>query len=117
MGPDRYITLWTDILDIIGPTENWPKIIRKLFWTKDVKHWDRVMLATFVYYNGLNPIVLMEWANLFGLCHDKNAENEFHSLFKASKEGKHYNLYAYIVLTGRYEYYDGRSVQFQVNRQ
>ena len=50
---------WTDIQDIIGSAQYWPYKIR-LFWNININHWERILLATFVYVNGLNPDVFRE---------------------------------------------------------
>ena len=31
----------------------------------------RILLATFVFVNGLNPVIFMEWAEARGMCHDR----------------------------------------------
>ena len=46
--------LW-NICDIIGDSDKWSAKIRKLFWTKNVTHFNRFILCAFVYINGLNP--------------------------------------------------------------
>ena len=77
-------------------------------WTKGVKHRDRMILAAFMYFNGLNPEVFFDWAKLVNLCKDDAAEREFRSIFKAFSQGIGYNVYAYVVAHNRYEYLDGR---------
>ena len=99
--------LWTDIQDLIGAVNLWPLNIRRLFWTKGVQHADRLILAAFVYFNGLNPEVFMEWAEFFGLCGDAEARREFLGVFKKFSEETGYNLYAYVVARNRYDYLDG----------
>ena len=49
--------LWTDIQDIVGSAKLWPKFVRKLFWTRNINHKWRPILAAFVFVNGLNPVV------------------------------------------------------------
>lgn len=49
--------MWESIQDIIGPADEWPHFIRRLFWTRGVKHNMRPILCAFVFVNGLNPIV------------------------------------------------------------
>ena len=41
--------------DIIGDAGKWPKLIRRLFWTENLKHFQRCIVAAFVYVNGLDP--------------------------------------------------------------
>ena len=88
--------LWQDIQDIVGKADLWPQKITTLMWTQGVRHGVRMILAAFIYFNGLNPDVFFEWADLLNLCSDEAAKREFHSIFKAFKEGKGY-VYAYVV--------------------
>ena len=99
--------LWMDIQDIIGSASLWPHRIRRLFWKQGVKHFERILLATFVLVNGLNPVVFMEWARLVGLGNDGAAYRHFDALFRLLPD-RNYNLYAYNITTNRYEYIDGR---------
>ena len=61
--PDYAYILFDDICNIIGPSDEWPEGILKLFWSRNVKHWDHFMLCAFVAVNGLNPEVFfrMGW--------------------------------------------------------
>lgn len=97
---------WFTIQDIIGPAKDWPKNIRKLFWTKHVNHWNRLRLSAFVYVNGLNPLIFLEWAHLLNLCRDKAAQEHLIYLFRTYPTKK-YRLYAWSVGNNRYEYLDG----------
>ena len=51
--------LWTDIQDVIGNASKWPKGIRTLFWTRN-ETFSEVFSSSFLYVNGLNPIILLE---------------------------------------------------------
>ena len=42
---------WTDIQDVIGNASKWPKGIRKLFWTRNLSHFQMCLVAAFVYVN------------------------------------------------------------------
>ncbi|MEW8548563.1 MAG: hypothetical protein AB2693_34105 [Candidatus Thiodiazotropha sp.] len=99
-------SLWISMQDIIGNASKWPKLIRRLFWTRNLRHFQRCIVAAFVYVNGLNPDIFMEWAEKQLLCRDQAAFNHFRNLFKAFAEKK-YKLYAYNVTNNRYEYIDG----------
>ena len=99
--------LWRDIQDIVGSASLWPYKIRRLFWTEGVQHFDRILLATFVLVNGLNPVVFLEWADLLNLCRDRAARRHFDALFRYLPH-RNYTLYAYNVTMNRYEYLDGR---------
>ena len=92
---------WTIIQDIIGHAKQRPHSTRRLFWTKHLKHWDRLLISTFVYVNGLNPDIFLEWAHLLDLGRD------FEALLKTVFQNRTYNMYAWNVTTGRYEYIDG----------
>lgn len=98
---------WTIIQDIIGDAKHWPFSIRRLFWTKHIKHWDRLLLTAFVYVNGLNPDIFLEWAYLLELGRDSAAYKHFESLLKEQYPNKSYKLYAWNVTNRRYEYIDG----------
>lgn len=99
---------WMDIQEIIGDASKWPKKIRKLFWTRGVKHFDRILLATFVIVNGLNPVMFTEWARLLDLGNDEAAYRHFEALFKILPEKCYSGLYAFNITNNRYEYLDGR---------
>ena len=99
--------LWRDIQDIIGNARLWPYRIRALFWKQGVKHFERILLVTFVLVNGLNPEVFMEWVDLVNLCNNTSARRHFEALFRLLPE-RNYTLYAYNVTNNRYEYLDGR---------
>ena len=105
--------------EIIGPATHWPHLIRRLFWTQNLNHFQRLLVASFVFVNGLNPVVFDEWMILMNLCRDEAAIRHFRSVSRLFEEGRHYRLYAYNVLQGHYEYLDGtvRYYQHRENRQ
>lgn len=70
------------IQDIVGPAKLWPLFIRCLFWTKNLKHFERILIATFVYINGLNPTIFMQWVKTMHLARDNAAQNHFSALFR-----------------------------------
>ena len=78
----KIYSLWRDIQEIVGPARDWPFLIRRLFWTKNMRHFQRILIATFVYVNGLNPVIFMEWADQLNLARDRSARNHFEALFK-----------------------------------
>ncbi len=41
----------------MGPASKWPRKIRKMFWTRGLKHKDRPIIIAFCYVNALNPVV------------------------------------------------------------
>ena len=102
---------WVEIQDLIGPASKWPFLIRKLFWQQNIKHFERLLVAAFVYVNGLNPLIFLEWARLNSLCTDENGYKQFEDLFKLFDDRK-YKLYAYHVGNNRYEWLDGTVRQY-----
>ena len=110
--------LWKTIQDIIGDASKWPKLICRLFWTPSLRHFHRCIVAAFVYVNGLNPEMFLEWVELQHLCRDQSGINHFTALFRSFERTK-YNLYAFNVTNNRYEYIDGTVRQYQpaTNRQ
>ena len=60
--------LWPDIQEIIGPATHWPHLIRQLFWTRNLNHFQRLLVCAFVIFNGLNRVVFDEWMILLRLC-------------------------------------------------
>ena len=105
---------WMVIQDIIGDAKLWPIKIRSLFWTPCIKHFDRIILAAFVYVNGLNPIIFIEWARLLNLGRDEAGYRHFHNLLNLY-EIRNYRLYAFNVSNNRYEWLDG-SVRHYTHR-
>lgn len=99
---------WAEIQDIIGKASLWPVRIRRLFWTKNIKNFERFIVCVFVYVNGLNPELFKEWALLMGLLRDNEAHRHVDYLFTKFEEGKYAKEhYAYNVSQQRYEYIDG----------
>ena len=98
---------WRDIQYIIGEAHRWPVRIRKLFWTQNVQHFDRILLATFVLVNGMNPEQFMDWARLMKLGRDEAAYRHFDYFFLTIPQQKSQSLYAFNITTGRYEYING----------
>ncbi len=76
-------------------------------------HHKRMIVAAFAYLNGLHEEYFLDWATLYGMAGNKDAEREFKYIFRAFRQGKHYNLYAWIVSRNRYEYFDGRIRYYQ----
>lgn len=71
----RIYRLWMDIQHIIGPANLWPLSIRRLFWTRPLRHWQRILICTFAYVNGLNPEVLIEWVLLLRLLNNESVRH------------------------------------------
>ena len=102
--------LWLTFADIIGPTHRWPVTVRRLFWTPILNYLQRLLVAAFVYVNGCNPEMFMEWVDPMHLCRDTSAIRHIDSLFTAfdnvSWSGRQ-RYYAYNVTFGRLEFIDG----------
>ena len=99
--------LWMTIQDIIGPANLWPRKIRRYYWTPNLIHFERILICTFVYVNGLNPEIFFEWVALLNLGRDRAANRHFNALFRLFEAGRNYTLYAYNVTRNRYEYLNG----------
>ena len=80
--------MWVDIQDVIGPARLWPVMIRRLFWSKHITHWERCLVAAFAHVNSLHPDMFMDWARFMGLGRDESAYRLFSALFKLFKEKK-----------------------------
>ena len=107
--PDYAFILFDNICDIIGPAEEWPTVIRNLFWSPSVTHFNRLKLAAFVVVNGLHPEVFVEWVDLMGLTRDQSACKEFVSWLTelTTNRYKWHKIYAFNVLNHQYEYVTG----------
>lgn len=113
MPPTLEFELWTDIQDIIGPARCWPQRIRTLFWTKNLNHYQRIDICRFVFVNGLNPVVLLEWCDLKGLARDYWSRNEIRTLMASFElDPGRYNWYSWNVMQNRYEKLDGTVVRY-----
>lgn len=104
----RIYRLWMDIQHIVGPANLWPLSIRRLFWTRPLRHWQRILICTFAYVNGLNPEVLIEWVLLLRLLNNESGVRHIQSFFILVERGTNYTLYSLNVSTRRYEWLDGR---------
>ena len=107
--PDYAYILWDDICDIIGDSENWPTKIKKLFWSKNVKHFEKLMLCAFCYVNGLSLEVFLEWVDAVGLRRDESSRREMISWFNEfeTNNKKWYKIYQNNIFNHQYEYLNG----------
>ena len=107
--PDYAYILFDDICDIIGPAEEWPVVIRTLFWTPGVTHFNRMKLCAFVVVNGLHPEVFMEWVDLMGVARNTSSRREFISWLTelTTNPYKWRRVYAFHVLNHQYEFVTG----------
>ena len=106
--------LWFNIIDIIGPINLWLKDIRKLFMEKHWNNKHRFKVAVFTYINGLNPVLLYDWIDLFQNI-DKNGEIHIRYLIDLFEEGNRYRreYFSWNVAQGRYQYLDGSTRYYQ----
>ena len=118
----RIYILWQDIPDILGNASGWPYYIRRLFWTKSPRHFDRILICTFCFMNGLNPHILYEWAEMTDMCRDAAAMGHLRNVFRALEDGQTlsnsrgvYRLYSWNIINARYEYLDG-TVRYYLHR-
>lgn len=61
MKKDNLYLHWALMQDLIGDASTWPHKICRLFWSMKPNHWERVQMAAFVFLNGLDPKLFMEW--------------------------------------------------------
>lgn len=102
--------LWWDIQEIIGPAHLWPRLIRHMFWQRHLRYQQRQIIAAFVFVNGLNPEIFLEWVAIKNLARDHAAVQHFQYLFSRFEEDPTkygYGLYAYNVTLGHYQKIDG----------
>ena len=101
--------IWLAIQEIIGCASLWPRFIRRLFWTPNLQHFNRIIIATFCYVNGMHPHMMLEWARHMHLARDQAAVRHMRALYVVFEQnGGHYGgLYAWNVTQTRYEYIDG----------
>lgn len=104
---NKQYRIWKDMQEIIGPASFWPERIRKLFWSKNIKHFDRLLVATFVHINGLNPYIFLKWVDTSSMCRDAAARRHLIALLEMFDSGRYYKLYGYNVLMRQTEWLDG----------
>ena len=75
----RISELWSDIIDLIGPRNEWPRDLPKLFWGVNVRgtgtliYPERFRLALFCYINGVSLDLLLEWCQKVKILRDNAA--------------------------------------------
>lgn len=92
--------VWCLIQENIGDAKMWPAKIRRLFWTSDPRHWDRILLCTFVVVNGLDLEIFKDWICLRDWI--KRKVDHAMDLCKNYLITKDYKLYGFNVGLGRY---------------
>ena len=69
----RIYEQWILINDLIGPCQQWLFRIRKLFWTKFIINFEKFLICTFKFINGLDPSNFLEWNQTMELLCDNAA--------------------------------------------
>ena len=79
---------WLHIKDIIGPDlSRWPRGMPNLFWTSELNHKQRFKISCFVWVNGLDPVLFLEWCDLADLLRDDQALRHVKYLFRKFESG------------------------------
>ena len=102
--------LWFDIQDLVGPAGLWPHVIRRWFWTKHLNYMQRQIVSAFVFINGLDPSIFLQWVNIKNLARDQAAHAHFAYLFDRFEQDPKlygYGLYAYNVTMACYQKING----------
>ena len=83
---------------------------------RNLNHFHRILVCSFCWVIGLNPLILFEWMELMHQLRHTAASRHIHALFKIFEERqRNYILYAYNVPQAYYQYTDG-TVQNYVPR-
>jgi hypothetical protein len=110
-------SLWSDIQDAIGPCQNWPFEIRKLFWTAKINNWQRCKLVNFSYVNGLHPDIFKEWCALMHLLSDAEAVRHIEYLIDLYSKGIYPPyMWAWNIDMAHNQYLDGERKIYGVKR-
>ena len=71
-------------------------------------HFQRVLTATFIWLNGLNPEVYYDWCELKSFFYRGSAmHRHFQQLFHYFRQCRRYSLWSLHVLNRQYEWLDG----------
>ena len=72
------------------PTLLWPRLIRRLFWTRRLRNADRAVLCAFCFVNGVAPGLVLDWSGccvpIFG---DESAPRHFAYVHEALSAGRY----------------------------
>ena len=108
---------WATLQELAGPASLWPRLIRRLFWTRRLRNADRAVLCAFCFVNGLPPGLVLDWSGgcvpIFG---DESARRHFVYVHEALSAGRYPYLYAYNVSQNRYERATDGAPRRYVNR-
>ena len=92
--------------DIVKNASLWQRRVRILFWKRNLGHWDRVLVCSFCWVNGLNPTVLLEWLVPRRSCTVGDAKyDHIRRLLNYVTKGRYARaLYLWNVSNNRYKY-------------
>ena len=99
--------LWCLLQDLIGKATLWPYAIRRLFWTRHISYFNRMLVTVFAYVNGLSLDALLQWVDHMFLCRDAAARTHIINLWRDFNNGRNGHLYGYNITMNRYETVSG----------
>lgn len=102
--------LFFEIQDIIGNFSYWPTHIQNWFlYGVPAGRGQRLrpILAGFVWINGLNPEVFLDWCKLFPDLFSADALAHFAYLFQSFDSGYLQYIYSYNITLGHYQTING----------
>ena len=99
----REFELWSTILDLIGPRNEWPRYMPGLFWKTGgtLSYQERLTVATFSFVNALPCHLLVEWCQLKGILSSSGVEGvkNLYNIFENTNRYDHF--YQWNVAMGR----------------
>ena len=109
---------WETLQDLAGPASLWPRLVRRLFWTRGLRNGQRAVLCAFCFVNGIPPhLVADDWSQLcVPIFRDGGTRHHFLYVHEALRAGRYPYLYAYNVAQNRYERATDGSPRPYVNR-
>lgn len=106
---DKKRLLFLDIQDIVGDQKKWPVCVKVAFFSKELTHLQRIIIASFAFVNGLHVSFVSRLLYLVNVHRDYNEVRKVVALINSfeSAPGK-YKYYQYNVSAGRYEFISGK---------
>ena len=107
----RIYEMWVLLQDLLGNCNEWPFNIRKLFQTKHLNNYQRLLITAFIFINGLDPEIFFEWCQLLGLLRDNSAYRHVRYLLDKFLNSNKYDhtIYGYSVIKNKYVYINGHT--------
>lgn len=107
MAPSTLYTMWMDIQDIVGRVKLWPKRVRTAFWAQDPDYFQKFLMVTFAWVNGLSMETLLEWLIFRRKCFPGDRRHKhIVGLFRDIGNGRGQHYFGFNVTMNRYEYMD-----------